>query len=67
MISQQSLEKFKKLHKETFGEEIDDERALYLATRLLNVGRALYSPNIYSSGISNKDKSNMQNHASRKS
>jgi len=58
MISQQSLEKFKKMFKEEFGEEIDDERALYLATRLLNVGRALYSPNIYPSGINDENKLN---------
>ncbi|MDD4897486.1 MAG: hypothetical protein PHV26_02010 [Candidatus Pacebacteria bacterium] len=63
MISQESLEKFKKMHKEAFGEEINDERALYLATRLLNVGRALYSPNIYPSGISKENELNTQNHA----
>ena len=62
MISQKSLEKFKKIFKEEFGEEIDDERALYLATRLLNVGRALYSPNIYPSGITKENKLNFQDY-----
>ncbi|MCK9437901.1 MAG: hypothetical protein M0Q12_11935 [Synergistaceae bacterium] len=63
MISQQSLEKFKKIFKEEFGEEISDEQALNLATRLLNVGRALYSPRIYPSGINNENKLNIQKYA----
>jgi len=42
MISQKSLEKFKKLYKERFKEELSDDEALRKATRLLNLYRAVY-------------------------
>jgi len=44
MISKESLEKFKKLYKERFKEELSDEETLRKATRLLNLYRAVYIP-----------------------
>ncbi len=44
MISQQSLEKFKRLYKEQFKEELSDDEVLRRATRLLNLYRAIYAP-----------------------
>jgi len=43
MISRKSLEKFKKLYKERFKEELSDDEALRKATKLLNLYRAVYS------------------------
>jgi len=42
MISQKSLEKFKRLYKERFKEELTDKEALQKATRLLNLYRTVY-------------------------
>jgi len=44
MISKESLEKFKRLYKERFKEELSDEETLRKATRLLNLYRAVYIP-----------------------
>jgi len=44
MISKESLEKFKRLYKERFKEELSDEETLRKATRLLNLYRAVYTP-----------------------
>lgn len=58
MISQKSLEKFKRLTDEVFHEKLDDDEALRRATRLLNVYRALYAPLLYPSGNNNKNTQN---------
>ena len=42
MISQPSLEKFKKLYQQRFNEELDDAEALGRANRLLNIYMAVY-------------------------
>lgn len=42
MISQPSLEKFKKLYHQAFNEELDDAEALGRANRLLNIYMAVY-------------------------
>jgi len=42
MISKESLEKFKKLYKERFKEELSNDEALRKATRLLNLYRTVY-------------------------
>ncbi len=47
MISKESLEKFKRLYKERFKEELSDEETLRKATRLLNLYRAVYCPTPY--------------------
>lgn len=44
MISKESLEKFKKLYKQEFNEELTEDEALRRATRLLNFYRAIYAP-----------------------
>ena len=44
MISKESLEKFKRLYKARFKEELSDEETLRKATRLLNLYRAVYIP-----------------------
>jgi hypothetical protein len=44
MISKESLEKFKRLYKERFKEELNDDEVLRRATRLLNLYRAVYLP-----------------------
>ncbi|MDD2732269.1 MAG: hypothetical protein PHI53_03700 [Candidatus Pacebacteria bacterium] len=44
MISKESLEKFKRLYKARFKEELGDEETLRKATRLLNLYRAVYIP-----------------------
>jgi len=46
MISQKSLEKFKKLYKERFKEELSDDEALRKATRLLNLYRTVYGSSL---------------------
>jgi len=46
MISEESLEKFKELYKKEFGEELSDQVALDKATRLLNLYRAVYAPDL---------------------
>ena len=42
MISQPSLEKFKKLYHQRFNERLDDAEALGRANRLLNIYMAVY-------------------------
>lgn len=42
MISQPSLEKFKKLYQQRFSEQLDDAQALGRANRLLNIYMAVY-------------------------
>lgn len=42
MISQSSIEKFKKLYQQTFNEALDDAEALGRANRLLNIYMAVY-------------------------
>jgi len=49
VISQQSLEKFKKLYEKRFKEKISDQEALKRATRILNIYRLLYGPKSYGS------------------
>ncbi|MGB2762136.1 MAG: hypothetical protein WBC21_01190 [Minisyncoccales bacterium] len=44
MISKESLEKFKKIYKKRFGEDISDQVALEKATKLLNLVKAVYRP-----------------------
>jgi len=46
MISQKSLEKFKRLYKERFKEELTDKEALRKATRLLNLYRTVYGSSL---------------------
>jgi hypothetical protein len=46
MISKESLEKSKELYKKEFGEELSDRMALDKATRLLNLYRAVYAPDL---------------------
>lgn len=46
MISKESLEKFKRLYEKRFGEELSDQVALDKATRLLNLYRAVYAPDL---------------------
>lgn len=47
MISQQSLEKFKKLYEKRFKEKISDQEVLKRATRILNIYRLLYGSKSY--------------------
>jgi len=56
MISRESLEKFKKLYKERFGEELSDKVALDKATRLVNLYRAVYAPELIEREASKKRK-----------
>lgn len=57
MISEKSLKKFKELYKEEFGEELSDQVALDKATRLLNLYRAIYAPQLIEHEVKNpKDK-----------
>ena len=42
MISQPSLEKFKKIYQQRFNERLDDAEALSRANRLLNIYMAVY-------------------------
>jgi len=44
MISKESLDEFKKIYKEEFGEEISNEEALEKAINLLNLFNAIYRP-----------------------
>ena len=59
MISKESLEKFKRLYKEQFKEELNDDEALRRATRLLNLYRAIYAPFLLE-GYQNNEKGNQQ-------
>jgi len=45
MISEQDLEKFIEIYKDTFGEQLEKEEALEKAQRLLNLYRAVYFDN----------------------
>lgn len=58
MISKESLEKFKRLYKKRFGEELTDQVALDKATRLVNLYRAVYGPDLIKREASKKDKKN---------
>jgi len=42
MLSKKAIEKFKKLYKKRFGEELSDKVALDKATRLVNLYRTVY-------------------------
>lgn len=42
MISRQSIEKFKELYKQIFGEELSDAEAIKKAAYLLNAYRFIY-------------------------
>lgn len=44
MLSKESIEKYKAIYKEEFGEELSDENAMEQATRLLNLARVVYQP-----------------------
>lgn len=44
-FTREALGKFKKIYYEKFGEEILDQRALDLATELINLYKAVYKPN----------------------
>ncbi len=60
MISKESLEKFKRLYKEQFKEELSDDEALRRATRLLNLYRAIYLPLPYQNENDGKTENNQQ-------
>lgn len=59
MISEESLEKFKKLYKQEFNEELSDDEALRQATRLLNLYRAIYLPLPYQNKNNEKITNNL--------
>jgi len=44
MISEESLEEFKRLYKNCFHEDLSDQDALEKAAKLLNLMRAVYRP-----------------------
>ena len=44
MLSEQSLQEFKQIWKEEFGEEISDDFAMEQATQLLTLFDAIYRP-----------------------
>jgi hypothetical protein len=44
MLSEEALQKFKELYGLTFGQELDDETAVILATNLLNFYNKVYRP-----------------------
>lgn len=44
MISKEALEKFKKIWKEQFNEDISDEKAMEQAIKLLTLFDAVYRP-----------------------
>ena len=58
MISKESLEKFKELYKKEFGEELSDQVALDKATRLLNLHRAVYAPELIKPEVKKQKKKN---------
>jgi len=58
MISRESLEKFKRLYKKRFGEELSDQVALDKATRLVNLYRAVYAPDLIKSEVKKPKKKN---------
>jgi hypothetical protein len=43
--SDEAVKDFKEIYRKEFNEEIDDAMARILATRLLNLYRAVYKPN----------------------
>jgi len=55
MISEKSLKKFKELYKKEFGEELSDQVALDKATKLLNLYRAVYAPDLIEREVSKKE------------
>ena len=44
MISKEALEKYKKIYKKKFGQDISDKEALEQATSLLTLTNAIYRP-----------------------
>ena len=44
MLSEKAIQKFKKLYEQRFKETLTDKEALRRATRLLNLYRAIYTP-----------------------
>ncbi|MDP3697933.1 MAG: hypothetical protein Q8R55_08100 [Candidatus Taylorbacteria bacterium] len=44
MISKEALEEFKVIYKKEYNEDISDEKALDLATNLLNIMNVVYRP-----------------------
>ena len=44
MISKTSLEKFKTIYKEEFGEELSDQEAMEKATKFLNLMKVIMKP-----------------------
>lgn len=44
MISEKALKEFKEIYKEEFGEDISDEEAIDLGTRLINLFKVIYRP-----------------------
>ena len=44
MISKEALEEFKAIYKKEYNEDISDEKALDLATNLLNMMNVVYRP-----------------------
>ena len=60
MISKESLEKFKELYKKEFGDELSDQVALDKATRLVNLYRAVYAPDLIEPEASKKEKKDIR-------
>ena len=52
-LSKEAIQQFKEIYRKEFGEDIDDGTARKLATRLLNLYRAVYSPQIEKHGNEN--------------
>ncbi len=67
MISKESLEKFKELYKKRFGEELSDQVALDKATRLVNLYRAVYAPDLIEREAFKKESIKKATNKSRKS
>ena len=49
-LSKEAIKQFKEIYRKEFGEDIDDGTARILARRLLNLYRAVYSPQIEKHG-----------------
>lgn len=59
MVSKEGLAKFKVLYKKEFDTELSDKEVIEKATRLLNLYRAVYSPEL-NMKISNNNETKIQ-------
>ena len=55
MLSKESIQEFKKIFKEEFGQELDDQTAFNLARNTLNLFKVIYRPIKNGDGNENKN------------